>query len=156
MAKSTRFAGWVALQLCVPVALYLAIGLYNGRTSGLKYLLPNYLFMALPLLLVSVLAIWPLSHVAMSQRCSIFTGRKCEAVISSAKRVAEVLVKTYRPLGVLTFQTDGVSSGQEEPHFNSHVVPERSPAIGGGPPQLATFDGAGRARDSSHDTGEDA
>jgi hypothetical protein len=59
MARSTRFAGWGALQLCVPAALYLAAGLYNGRTSGLKYLLPNYLFMALPLLLVSLLAIWP-------------------------------------------------------------------------------------------------
>ena len=59
MPRSTRFAGLVALQLCAPAALYLVVGLYNGRNDVLKYLLPNYLFMALPLLLVSCLTIWP-------------------------------------------------------------------------------------------------
>ena len=75
MARSTRFAGWVALQLCVPAALYLAVGLYNGRTSGLTYLGPNYLFMALPLLLVCVLAIFPRArHPALLWVLSLLNG----------------------------------------------------------------------------------
>ena len=83
--------------------------------------------------------------------------RECEAVMTSAKRVAEALVKTYRPLGILTFQNNGVFSGQETPHFHFHVVPRQKGSDWGvGPPQLATFDGAGRARGSSHDPGGDA
>lgn len=58
MAISSRFLVVITLQLCIPLLLYLLVGLYNRR-FGLAYLLPNYLFMAAPHLLVSLLAIWP-------------------------------------------------------------------------------------------------
>lgn len=59
MAKSTRFVGLVALQLCVPAVLYLVVGFYTEGSRGIEYFLPNYFFMAMPLLLVSLLAMWP-------------------------------------------------------------------------------------------------
>ncbi|HJR72621.1 MAG TPA: HIT family protein [Luteimonas sp.] len=83
--------------------------------------------------------------------------QECEAILVSAKRVAEALVKTYDPLGILAFQNNGVYSGQETPHFHFHVVPRQKGSDWGiGPPQLATFDGAGRQRGTSHDPGGDA
>jgi len=48
---------------------------------------------------------------------------ECAAITVLARRVAEALVKAYRPLGILTFQNNGVYSGQETPHFHFHVVP---------------------------------
>src|SRR5678809_23062 len=36
--------------------------------------------------------------------------QECEAIMVSAKRVAQALVKTYQPLGLLTFQNNGVFS----------------------------------------------
>lgn len=47
----------MAMQLSVPAALYLAV--HGDSDFDLRHLLPNYLFMALPLLLVALLAIWP-------------------------------------------------------------------------------------------------
>lgn len=93
-------------------------------------------------------------HVALLLDLS---DEECAEVMVSARRVAEALRKTYRPLGILTFQNNGVFSGQETPHFHFHVVPRQKGSDWGiGPPQLATFDGAGRERGTSHDPGGDA
>ena len=93
-------------------------------------------------------------HVATLLELS---DQECGAILLAAKRVAEALVKTYRPLGILTFQNNGVYSGQETPHFHFHVVPRQKVSDWGiGPPQLATFDGAGRQSGTSHDSTGDA
>jgi len=81
---------------------------------------------------------------------------ECVAIMVAAKRVAEALEKSFEPLGILTFQNNGVYSGQETPHFHFHVVPRQKGSDWGiGPPQLATFDGAGRQRGTEHDPGRD-
>ena len=93
-------------------------------------------------------------HVALLLDLS---RQECETIMIAAKRVAQALVKTYQPLGILTFQNNGVYSGQETPHFHFHVVPRQKGSEWGiGPPQLATFEGAGRRSGTSHDASEDA
>ena len=83
--------------------------------------------------------------------------QECREIMISARRVAESLVKTYQPLGILTFQNNGVFSGQEVPHFHFHVVPRQKDSDWGiGPPQLATFEGAGRERGTPHNPRGDA
>ncbi|MEM7501084.1 MAG: HIT family protein [Pseudomonadota bacterium] len=79
------------------------------------------------------------------------------AVIAAAKKVAQALVAAYRPLGVLTFQNNGVYSGQEVPHYHYHVVPRQPGSEWGiGPPQLAVFENAGRVPGTPHDPSGDA
>ncbi len=82
---------------------------------------------------------------------------ECGAIIGSAKRLAHALIETYQPLGLLTFQNNGVYSGQETPHYHYHVVPRQPGSDWGiGPPQLATFESAGRQRGTRHDPSDDA
>ena len=83
--------------------------------------------------------------------------QECAAILLSAQRIAQALVGMFDPLGILTFQNNGVFSGQEVPHFHFHVVPRQPGSEWGiGPPQLATFDGAGRQRATLHDPSGDA
>lgn len=85
------------------------------------------------------------------------SDQECGAVAIWARKVAQALVKAYRPLGILTFQNNGVFSGQETPHFHLHVVPRQEGSDWGiGPPQLATFDSAGRKTGTTHDPSGDA
>ena len=85
------------------------------------------------------------------------SDEECSAIIVSAKRVAHALVETFSPLGILTFQNNGVYSGQETPHFHFHVVPRQKGSDWGiGPPQLATFETAGRPKGTTHDSSGDA
>ncbi|NNF67291.1 MAG: HIT family protein, partial [Gammaproteobacteria bacterium] len=66
---------------------------------------------------------------------------EASAIIKAAKRAAAALIATYQPLGILTFQNNGVYSGQEVPHYHHHVVPRQPGSDWGiGPPQLAVFD----------------
>lgn len=85
------------------------------------------------------------------------TREECGAVMVAAQRVARALDAAYQPLGILTFQNNGVYSGQETPHFHFHVVPRQAGSDWGiGPPQLATFEDAGRQRGAAHDPAGDA
>jgi diadenosine tetraphosphate (Ap4A) HIT family hydrolase len=84
------------------------------------------------------------------------TDEESAAVIRAAREVAHALLATYEPLGILTFQNNGVYSGPEGPHYHFHVVP-RHPGSpwGTGPPQLHKFPDAGRASGTFHDSSSD-
>jgi uncharacterized membrane protein YuzA (DUF378 family) len=59
MRSSRIFLALITLQLCIPAAVYLLVGLYTGRKSGLDYLPQNYLYMAAPHLLVLLFSVHP-------------------------------------------------------------------------------------------------
>jgi len=78
------------------------------------------------------------------------------AVLKAAREVAQALLATYEPLGILTFQNNGVYSGQEAPHYHFHVVPRQPGSDWGiGPPQLHKFPDAGRAAGTMSDAASD-
>lgn len=66
------------------------------------------------------------------------TREEAEAVIAAARRVAQTIVTAFDPDGLLLYQSNGLGSGQEVPHFHLHVVPRRANSEwGAGPPHLA-------------------
>lgn len=78
------------------------------------------------------------------------------AVIKAAREVAQALLATYKPLGILTLQNNGVYSGQEVPHYHFHVVPRQPGSDWGiGPPQLHKFPDAGRVAGTKSDPASD-
>jgi diadenosine tetraphosphate (Ap4A) HIT family hydrolase len=56
--------------------------------------------------------------------------QECEAIMVSAKRVAQALVKTYQPLGLLTFKTTGSLVGKKHLTSTFMSCPGRRGAIG--------------------------
>jgi len=79
------------------------------------------------------------------------------AVTEAAQRVAFAFVETYKPLGILTFQNNGVYSGQDVPRYLFHVVPSQPGSEWGiGPPQLKKFPSAGRELGTSDNPTSDA
>ena len=84
------------------------------------------------------------------------TDEEAREVLGAARRVASAMIGAFHPLGILTFQNNGVYSDQEVPHYHFHVVPRQAGSDWGiGPPQLATFDGVGRIRGLQHDPSDD-
>jgi histidine triad (HIT) family protein len=84
------------------------------------------------------------------------TDAEAGAILKAAREVAHALLAAYRPLGILTFQNNGVYSGQEVPHYHLHVVPRQQGSNWGiGPPQLQKFPAAGRRPGTQHDPTND-
>jgi len=73
------------------------------------------------------------------------TEAELTQIMIEAQRLAGLMVRLYKPDGVLIYQNNGVGSGQEVPHFHLHVIPRRHGSDWGlGPPHLARFEAEGR------------
>jgi len=93
-------------------------------------------------------------HIGMLLDLSDAEARE---TLIAARRVARALSAAYAPLGILVLQNNGVYSGQSVPHYHLHVIPRQPGSDWGiGPPQLAKFEDAGRARGTPHDPANDA
>jgi diadenosine tetraphosphate (Ap4A) HIT family hydrolase len=69
------------------------------------------------------------------------TADEGAAIMAAARRVAQAMVRAFDPDGVLLYQSNGVGSAQEVPHFHLHVVPRRRGSDWGvGPPHVARFE----------------
>lgn len=85
------------------------------------------------------------------------TDEEAADILKAAREIAQALLSAYKPLGILTFQNNGVYSGQEVPHYHFHVVPRQPGSDWGiGPPQLHRFPDAGRVPGTFHDSSSDA
>ena len=79
----------------------------------------------------------------------------CDLCVAAREEAWKIIDAGEHTLTVI--QNNGVYSGQETPHFHFHVVPRQEGSDWGiGPPQLATFDAAGRKRGTPHDPSGDA
>ncbi len=85
------------------------------------------------------------------------TNAEGAAVMEAARAIAHAMLHACQPLAVLTYQNNGVYSGQEVPHYHYHVVPRQQGSDWGiGPPQLHKFPSAGRVAGTPHDHSTDA
>ena len=63
------------------------------------------------------------------------------AILATAQRAADAMLRAFEPTGILLYQNNGVGSAQEVPHFHLHVVPRRLGSDWGfGPPHLAELE----------------
>src|SRR5688572_6553797 len=72
------------------------------------------------------------------------TDEESQAVLAAARQVSGWIVDAFDPDGILLYQSNGLGSGQEVPHFHLHVVPRRANSDwGAGPPHLADVERGG-------------
>lgn len=85
------------------------------------------------------------------------TAAEGATVMKAAREIAQAMLAAFNPLAILTYQNNGVYSGQEVPHYHFHIIPrQRGSDWGIGPPQLRKFPSAGRVMGTPHDPSTDA
>ncbi len=73
------------------------------------------------------------------------------AIMSAAKHLANVMIEAYDTDGILTYQNNGIGSGQEVPHYHMHIVPRRAESDWGfGPPHIARLEQGKLPMDHDH------